>query len=79
MTPQNYDEYTILHIDQGNLEITMSDGSVWSVFVGDAPTIDTWYSSQRIRIDPHADMDHPYRLVNLDVRGESFALARSIA
>ena len=77
-TPQD-DEYTILDIDQDALELTLSDGSLWSIFVGDAPTIDTWYATQRIRIDPHDDMDYPYRLANLDAQGEPYVLAKPIA
>ena len=78
-TPQDNEEYTILDIDQNALELTLNDGALWSVFVGDAPTIALWYATQRIRVDPHDDMDYPYRLANLDVQGEPYALAKPIA
>ena len=79
MTPQGDVEYTILDIDQNALELTLNDGALWSVFVGDAHTIASWSAAQRIRIDLHNNIDHPYRLVNLDEQGEPYALAKPIA
>jgi len=52
-------ETSILEVNNDGLELTLMDGSHWSVDPSDMSKTSCWYPGQRIRIERHV-------LINLD-------------
>jgi len=57
-------ESTILEVNEDGLEVSLMDGSTWSINPGDSTKSSCWYSTQRIEIKE--DDDGFCTLTNLD-------------
>jgi len=60
-------EYSIRRVTRDGLTVTLSDGSRWSINVGDCTKTSCWYPTMRVSVaEEPEDQIYPYRLANLD-------------
>jgi hypothetical protein len=64
-------ETTILEVSNDGLELTLMDGSHWSIDPGDVSKTSCWYPTQRIMIERHS-------LINLDTAGPDKVRAKRL-
>ena len=64
-TPQD-EVLTIRSINWSALELTLSDGTVWSVDDDDRAKFEDWRETQRVLIGLSDSTVYPYRVINRD-------------
>jgi hypothetical protein len=60
------EQLSVNRISKNGQTVTLSDGSLWRVSVGDVTKTLCWYPTQRVVVENCDDVVYPYELRNLD-------------
>ena len=57
---------SITNVTEDGLEVSLDNGSVWTINTGDSTKSACWYPTQRIETEKHKEFTY---LINLDTAG----------
>jgi hypothetical protein len=63
------EELTIANVGKDGRSVQLSDGSKWTIKIGDTTKTICWYATQRIVVERNENETFPYALTNLDTAG----------
>ena len=69
---------TILEITEYGEEVTLMDGSKWTINPGDTSKTSIWYPTQRIKIEENKNDIYSHTLINLDTAAPDKAKASRV-
>jgi hypothetical protein len=69
-------EHYLDTVNEDGTTVTLDDGSVWEIAIGDNTRTLLWYAPNRIQVKNSEDKLYPYTLTNLDTAGPDEVRAR---